>query len=186
MWMWTEQEKYQRLLKISQKWMEFGTQVEDLDEGVFNAAFKRAQQASQGVLDKLEIEVPETEGFIKSWIELGIFVGFIAGWKDSKNVLRFMPAKAITLPTDIAYTTVDWAVPWAARYAFTATEEVFTKITTPPVSPLIQGFSRQEVDMLRETYERSLSVGYLLGLENVANKDKCLLSEMEILHTFEM
>lgn len=187
MWMWSEQEKYAKLLKIAQKWMEFGTNAEELDEVVLEAAFKKAQKTAQRIVEKLEIKTPETNGFIGAWVELGLFVGYIAGWKDAANVVTQRPLSVSLYPINFdAYTRVDWAAPWAADFAFSATEDVFTRILTPPVSPLLEGFSSKEIDTLRETYERSLFVGFLLGLEDAEHKDEGGFYDLEAVNTLEL
>jgi hypothetical protein len=186
MWMWTEQEKYLKLLKIAQKWMEFDTDT-NIDDKVLDDAFRKSQTTAKSITDKLEFKTPETTGFIGAWVELGLFVGYIAGWKDSSEILAKKPLSAALYPASLdAYTKVDWATPYAMKYAFTATEDVFTKITAPPVSPVIQGFSSKEIDTLRETYERSLFVGYLLGVESAESKEKCAFEDLELISTLEI
>jgi hypothetical protein len=165
-WMWTEDERLHKFLKVAQKWMEFQTDGNAISEDVANRAFKKAQGYSFEIISTFGIKDDGTSGFLQSWVELGLFAGYLVGWKDADKVLGNLPTNGSLLaPSKDFYLTreIDSA---AKMYALEATDEIFKKLFSEPISPLVKGLDEKFVRLLKVCHESSLYAGFLSGVED--------------------
>jgi hypothetical protein len=157
MWMWSNEEKLKRLIKSMTKMVEFkyaSGQSSNLTEEVAEEGFAKAQQTSQLIIEDLEIQHEETKKFILAWIQVGLFSGFLAGY-DNYNIAILNAA---------GHTAV------ARKFAADGTENIFGKLLAPPVSPLLEGLSDSNLQLLQASYESSLYAGFLEGLDYADRK----------------
>ena len=168
-WMWNDKERLHKFIKAMQKWMEFQSADENsITEEIAGRAFTRAKENSYEIIEKFDIPDEGTAGFMQSWVELGLFAGYLTGWKDSDKVIEENPfptgGKFLLQSGDFFITKrIDAA---AKKYALEATDETFTKLFSEPVSPLVQGLSDKFTRLLKVCHESSLYAGFLSGVED--------------------
>lgn len=157
MWMWSKEEKLKRLVQSMIKMIEYKRTLgkdSNLDEEVAEEALLRAQRTSALIMEDLNINTRETEKFLKAWIQVGLFSAFLAGY-ENYNLAILNPA---------GHTAV------ARQYATEGTENIFGKLLAPPVSPLLEGLSDQDIQLLKISHESSLYTGFLEGLDYADRK----------------
>jgi hypothetical protein len=165
MWMWTDEEKLTRFVKIAQKWIEYHSRAEDIPEDALQIGFSRTQQSSQKIIKELGIESAEVSGVLSSWIEIGYFAGFINGWKDSSKIATKGGLPALTVAIE-GLDLMEKTTQYAHKFATEFVDIIFSKLTEPPVSVLIQGLTQNKIDLLKIVFESSLYAGYLDGVEH--------------------
>lgn len=159
MWMWTDEETLAKLAQSVQKWSELlvGQNV-DLNHDVVDTGFEHAKSNASKILSRFGLSA-ETERVLTAWVELGLFGGFLAGYKASVELLhenkRRLEGQIDVLPSDQA----------ARDFAQSSIKVIFTKLLQSPRSPLIEGLPDQAVDLLRFLYESSLYAGYRDAIE---------------------
>lgn len=168
-WMWDDSERLSKFMKSVQKWMEYKCNTDnDLTEDVVEQAFRKAQGNSYEIIEKFDIQDEGTAGFLQSWVELGIFAGYLTGWKDSNKVIEENPfptgGQFLLRPEDFFITErINEA---AKKYALEVTDETFERLFSEPVSPLVQGLDQKFVRLLKACHESSLYAGFLSGVED--------------------
>jgi hypothetical protein len=166
MWNQTVEERKQRLLKVVQKWLEFrAVEHEELDEDVVQIGYSKALENSEKITSRLGLLDLNEKAYITAWVEVSYLAGFIAGWRDYRNLKAIRPKNVAWVMDLDGFTREDWAAPYANKYAFDATKDIFDHLLAPPVSPLVSNLEKSQLDFLRETTERSLFTGFLGGLE---------------------
>jgi len=172
MWMWSDIEKLHKLIKSVQKWLEFQSKAEDIPEKALEIGFVRATKNAIKIVKELGLEGDETRAFIQSWVEIGIFAGFIAGWRNSKQILTNggLPTLAAVLDDSYVINQADF---YAKKFASETAEGLFSKLLDPPVSPLLDGLEEKQIELLKISHESSLYAGFLDGVEqSYRSKDK--------------
>jgi hypothetical protein len=176
MWNLNDAEREGRLLKTVQKWLEYKTtEHEDIDENATVLAHERALKSSQEIVARLGIKGPKESAYLLSWIEISYFAGFLAGWRDFKNLSPTKPRDFGSAGLE-AFTKESWAIEPAHDYARKTADDLFGQLLAPPVSPLVSEFSSTEIDFIKQTVERSLFAGYLDGLEQAFSTKSLNLS----------
>jgi hypothetical protein len=170
MWIWTNSEKYVKLLKVVQKWLSLASDVEINDtvtSQTTDIAYERMQSVSEKIVKELHIEDTNSEAFIMSWIQVGFFCGFLVGWKSAYDVvIPDIEDQGIDFDTDLnTYAFANQIEPYARDYAEQTSTNIFEKLLTPPVSPLLVGLEESNIEFLKITTENSIFAGYTDGFE---------------------
>lgn len=168
MWMWEDKERFNKLIKSVQKWLEFQSS-EDLviDQEVVEQAYLKTKAHSYEIIEQLDISDEGTAGFLQSWVELAMFAGYLVGWKDSDKLIEEKPISTggQALQSEDFYITAH-IEEQAKKYALEATDTVFQRLFAEPVSPLITGLDERFIRLLKVVHEASLYAGFLSGVED--------------------
>lgn len=159
MWMWTDKEKIRMFLQCVNKWTEFHLADEAIPEEVVEVGFERAKKHSQEILVEFTTSNPNASDFLKGWIEVGLFAGFLAGYKSANNII----SKAVTISESkiVAIPATDKA----KKFASELTENIFKQMLRPPINPMFEGLGEKTIQLLRISYESSLHAGFIDAIE---------------------
>jgi hypothetical protein len=169
MQIWDDKERFNKLLRSVQKWLEFQSSDDlAIDEEVVKQAYKKTQEHSYEIIEKFDIKDDGTAGFLQSWVELCMFAGYLVGWKDSGKLIEDNPAPAGGQPIlrsgDFYITT--YIDEQAKKYALEASSEIFNRMFSEPLSPLVLGLEDRFVRLIKVIHESSLYAGFLSGVED--------------------
>jgi hypothetical protein len=166
--MWEDKERFSKLIKSVQKWLEFQSSNDlTVSPEVVEQAYTKTKAHSYEIIEKFDISDTGTAGFLQSWVELCMFAGYLVGWKDSDKLIEDnpIPAGGQALRSGDFYLTVH-IDKQAKNYAQEATDEIFLRLASNPVSPLILGLDEKFLELLRIVHEASLYAGFLSGVED--------------------
>jgi len=172
MWMWNKDEKYNKLIKAAQKWLEFNFPDDStvLPETT-DFAYKYSQKFTKKILDTLKIDGGYTEKFMESWIQVGLFSGFISGWiaahRRGRNTTVTLQDDGSTpefdLPEDL-FSDAFLLESYGKTFSRTLSSKLFSFLEEKP-SPLIMGLNRRELQFLKFSLESSLFSGFMAGAD---------------------
>jgi hypothetical protein len=168
MWMWEDKERFNKLIKSVQKWLEFQSSNDlTIDQEVVEQAYTKTKAHSYEIIEKFDISDNGTAGFLQSWVELCMFAGYLVGWKDSDKLIEDnpIPAGGWTWKSGDFYITAH-IDEQAKNYALKATDAMFSRLLTEPISPLVLGLDEAFVRLLKVVHESSLYAGFLSGVED--------------------
>ena len=168
-------ERIVKVIKVAQKWLEqtVGNNT-DLDNVILEVAFNKATELSYAIAQELQFAYPEESEWVNTWVQIGIFAGFITGWNSFNNV-----PKGRTISYQIASTQ-------ATQVAYNITDNIFKQMTSEPKSPLISGLHESQLKFLKEALERSLFTGYLEGVAHAEDVKGANLSSFDFNPTMEV
>jgi hypothetical protein len=182
-----DEERVFKLTKAVQKWLEFRSdEHNELDETAVQLAHDRSMRNAKEVIDRLELDDPNEAEYLTSWVQIAYFAGFLAGWQDHVKLLSARPPHAAWMMELDGFTREDWATSYAIKYARDATDDIFGKLLSPPVSPLVSNLEEVHLAFLKETHERSLFSGFLEGLEQAFKFKGHNLSTVTIDNIYEV
>lgn len=165
MYMWSEEERLVKFMKSVKKWLEFQeSDIVDIDEKRVERAFEKGKGHSYEIIQKFEITDQRTAGFLQSWVELGLFAGYLTGWKNSDQLLL----ESINRSSEDFYITQQISEA-AHKYASDVTNTTFDRLVMNK-SPLIAGLRTETVNLLVACHESALYAGFLSGLEDAFNE----------------
>ena len=148
MYMWSDKERFEKLLRSVQKWMEFQSNTNLLiDEDVAKRAYSISDKYSAEILEQFGVQTKDTRDFLQRWIQLALFCGYLSGWKHSSNSTEQLDVLAKEYATDL-------------------TKKTFDNLLADPVSPLVMGLKPNLIRLLQACHESALYAGFRQGLED--------------------
>ena len=161
-------ERIIKVVKVAQKWLEHAVgNNAQLDSAILEVAFNKATELSQAIAQELQFAYPEEAEWVNTWVQIGIFAGFIAGWNSFGSIPK---GHAITYQA---------ASDQATQVAHNITDNIFEQLTREPKSPLISGLHESHLRFLKEALERSLFAGYLEGVAHAEDVKNASLSSFD-------
>lgn len=160
-----DEEQIVKVVGIAQKWLQQIVGNNALDEAVLELAFVKATEVSRQIVQELSFEHPKEEGWVETWVQIGIFAGFISGCSAFRHLIGRGPISETT------------AFEQATLVAYKIADKVFEHLTSEPKSLLVSGLHEAQLAFLKQSLERSLFTGYLEGIEYAGEiNDKSLAS----------
>lgn len=161
----TDSEKMEMVVKVAQKWLEKVVgNTSDLDKIILEVAFLKATEFSNAIIQELYFEQREESDLIKAWVEIGIFAGFITGWKSGNSLPRGVAAD------------LNRSMKQANSVAYHIADVVFEQLVAEPKSPLISALHESQLAFLKSALERSLFTGHLEGIAHAEDMKNSTLS----------
>lgn len=165
--MWSDKDKIRKFIMCANKWSEFYLEQEtNLPEDVVALGFERSQKHSHEILIEFTFKSPDAHDFLSGWVEVGLFAGFLAGYKNANTIIS--RAKPDTVQDSLESGVKRLAIPVkniAKKFASELTEKIFNQMLNPPKSLLIEGLSDQIIELLKISYESSLYAGFIDAIE---------------------
>jgi hypothetical protein len=162
------EERLIKIVKVAQKWLERSVgNTSELDKVILEVAFGRATELSHTIVAELQFSYEEEAEWVNTWVQIGLFAGFMVGW----SALRTLP---VGIPA-----TYEGAIGPAHMAAYGIADKVFGKLMQEPKSPLVLGLPQSQLNFLKESLERSLFTGYLEGITHADEARNTSLSSFD-------
>lgn len=162
--LWSDTERLNKLMKAVQKWTEFHSAHDaDIPAEIVQKAFEQGKDNAYAIIQEFDITNEETAGYLQSWVELGLFAGFLVGWKAFPSLEKLTFAMA-------DFHLTKGIEDRARTFALELTDNIFTKLFEKPVSLLVDGVDEKLIRLLKVCYESSLYAGFLSGVEAAFNE----------------
>jgi hypothetical protein len=163
-----------KVVSIAQKWLQQIIGNNSLDEAVLELAFVKATEISKQVVQEFSFEHPEEVGWMETWVQIGIFAGFISG------------CSAFHCLSDTGSVSDTVAFEQANHVAYKIADKVFEHLTSEPKSLLVSGLHEAQISFLKQSLERSLFTGYLEGVDYAGEITGKSLSSLVLNPTIEV
>jgi hypothetical protein len=158
----TNEERIVKVVHVAQKWLEQIIGNSSLEEAVLELAFLKATEISQQITHELQFNQLQEEEWVETWVQIGIFAGFISGC----NAFKFVSKSGQPVSDAVAFDN-------ATQVAYKISDKVIEHLTSEPKSVLVSGLHETQIAFIKEALERSLFSGYLEGIEyagEISNK----------------
>jgi hypothetical protein len=158
----TNEERIVKVVHVAQKWLEQIIGNSSLEEAVLELAFLKATEMSQQITHELQFIQLQEEAWVETWVQIGIFAGFISGC----NAFKFISKSGQPVSDTVAFDH-------ATQVAYKISDKVIEHLTSEPKSMLVSGLHEAQIAFIKEALERSLFSGYLEGIEyagEISNK----------------
>ena len=165
--LWDDKERLNKFMKSVQKWMEYHSSHDvDIPEEIVTQAFEQGRDEAFTIIQTFDIKDDGTAGFLQSWVELGLFAGFLTGWKEQLRIALTGGATGVPFDIQGEFCLTRGVDKIARSYALELTDVLFAHLFQEPVSPLVVGLDDRFIQLLHTCYEASLYSGFLNGLNS--------------------